>query len=148
MLLLDRDDLFLGKTARVSSVWSSIGPELTSNGIRPRGQGHLVHHSDRSSQYLSINFTGRVADAGIEPSVGSVGDSYDKALTETINGLYKAEVIHRRGPGRSFEAVECATLEWIDWLNTRQRLEPIRNIPPTEAEDGGYAMLDDRAVAA
>ena len=74
------------------------------------------------------------AEAGIEPSVGSVGDSYDNALAETINGLYKAEVIHRRGPWRSFEAVEYATLEWVDWFNHRRLLEPIGNIPPAEAE--------------
>ena len=74
-----------------------------------------------SSQYLSIKYTERLAEAGIEPSVGSVGDSYDNALAETINGLFKAEVIHRRGPWRSFEAVEYATLEWVDWFNTRRR---------------------------
>ena len=83
----------------------------------------------------SIKYTERLAEAGIEPSVGSVGDSYDNALAETINGLYKAEVIHRRGPWRSFEAVEYATLEWVDWFNHRRLLEPIGNIPPAEAED-------------
>ena len=93
----------------------------------------LVHHSDRGSQYLSIKYTERLAEAGIEPSVGSVGDSYDNALAETINGLFKAEVIHRRGPWRSFEAVEYATLEWVDWFNNRRLLEPIGNIPPTIA---------------
>ena len=89
----------------------------------------LVHHSDRGSQYLSIRYTERLAEAGIEPSVGSVGDSYDNALAETINGLFKAEVIHRRGPWRSFEAVEFATLEWVDWFNNRRLLEPIGNVP-------------------
>ena len=97
-----------------------------------------MHHSDRGSQYLSIRYTERLAplvtslrdalpamEAGIEPSVGSVGDSYDNALAETINGLFKAEVIHRRGPWRSFDSVEYATLEWVDWLNTRRLLEPI-----------------------
>ena len=79
---------------------------------RPTKNTGLVHHSDRGSQYLSIKYSERLADAGIEPSVGSVGDSYDNALAETINGLFKAEVIHRRGPWRSFEAVEYATLEW------------------------------------
>jgi putative transposase len=88
----------------------------------------LVHHSDRGSQYLSIKYTERLAEVGIEPSVGSVGDSYDNALAETINGLFKAEVIHRRGPWRSFEAVEYATLEWVDWFNNRRLLEPIGNI--------------------
>jgi putative transposase len=96
-----------------------------------KGMG-LVHHSDRGSQYLSIRYTERLAEAGIEPSVGSVGDSYDNALAETINGLFKAEVIHRRGPWRSFEAVEYATLEWVDWFNNRRLLEPIGNIPPAE----------------
>jgi transposase InsO family protein len=80
-------------------------------------------------------------EAGIEPSVGSVGDSYDNALAETINGLYKAELIHRRGPWRSFEAVELATLSWVDWFNNRRLLEPIGNIPPAEAEERYYAML-------
>jgi putative transposase len=97
-----------------------------------------VHHSDRGSQYVSIKYTERLAEAGIEPSVGSVGDSYDNALAETINGLYKAEVIHRRGPWRSFEAVEFATLEWVDWFNNRRLLEPIGNIPPAEAEQRYY----------
>jgi transposase InsO family protein len=94
-----------------------------------------VHHSDRGSQYLSINYTDRLAEAGIEPSVGSVGDSYDNALAETINGLYKAEVIHRRGPWRSFAAIEFAPLQWVDWFNHPRPLEPIGNIPPAEDED-------------
>ncbi len=81
-------------------------------------------------QYLSIKYTERLAEAGIEPSVGSVGDSYDNALAETINGLFKAEVIHRRGPWRSFEAVEYATLEWVDWFNNRRLLEPIGTSRP------------------
>lgn len=84
----------------------------------------------------------------IEPSVGSVGNSYDNALAETINGLYKAEVIHRRGPWRNFEAVEYATLEWVDWFNNRRLLEPIGSIPPTEAEANYYAALETSAVAA
>jgi putative transposase len=110
---------------------------------RPTHRGGLIHHSDRGSQYLSIKYTERLAEGGIEPSVGSVGDSYDNALAETINGLYKAEVIHRRGPWRSFEAVEFATLEWIDWFNNRRLLEPIGNIPPAEAEERYYELLDD-----
>jgi transposase InsO family protein len=101
-----------------------------------------------SAQYVSIKYTERLAEAGIEPSVGSVGDSYDNALAETINGLYKAEVIHRRGPWRSFEAVEFATLVWVDWFNHRRLLEPIGNIPPAEAEDRYYAMLEPPAMAA
>ena len=101
-----------------------------------------------STQYVSIKYTERLAEAGIEPSVGSVGDSYDNALAETINGLYKAEVIHRRGPWRSFEAVEYATLEWVDWFNHRRLLEPIGNIPPAEAEDQYYAAADNIDMAA
>src|SRR6202140_4299683 len=115
---------------------------------RPVHRGGLVHHSDRGSQYLSIKYTERLAEAGIEPSVGSVGDSYDNALAETINGLYKAEGIHRRGPWRNFEAVEFATLEWVDWFNNRRLLEPIGNIPPAEAEKHYYATLDQPAMAA
>lgn len=114
---------------------------------RQLGSG-LVHHSDRGSQYLSIRYTERLAQAGIEPSVGSVGDSYDNALAETINGLFKAEVIHRRGPWRSFDAVEYATLEWVDWFNNRRLLEPIGNIPPAEAEANFYAALERSDMAA
>jgi len=94
----------------------------------------LVHHSDRGVQYLSIRYTERLAEAGIESSVGSVGDSYDNALAETINGLYKAELIWPNGPWRNFEEVEFATLEWVDWFNHRRLLEPIGNIPPAEFE--------------
>ena len=114
---------------------------------RQPGAG-LVHHSDRGSQYLSIRYTERLAEAGIEPSVGSVGESYDNALAETINGLYKAEVIHRRGPWRSFDVVEYATLEWVDWFNTRRLLEPIGNVPPAEAEANFYAALETESMAA
>ena len=102
----------------------------------------------RGSQYVSIRYTERLAEAGVEPSVGSVGDSYDNALAETVNGLYKAEVIHRRGPWRSFEVVELATLTWVDWFNNRRLLEPIGNIPPAEAEERYYAMLDEQKLAA
>ncbi|NDR56614.1 transposase, partial [Pseudoruegeria sp. M32A2M] len=101
-----------------------------------------------SAQYLSIKYTERLGEADIEPSVGSVGDSYDNALAETINGLFKAEVIHRRGPWRNFEAVEYATLEWVDWFNNRLLLEPIGNIPPTEAEANFYAALETEDIAA
>ncbi len=93
-------------------------------------------------QYVSIRYTERLAEAGIEPSVGSVGDSFDNALAETVIGLYKAEVIHRRGPWRSFEAVEFATLEWVDWFNHRRLLEPIGNMPPAEAEARYYAQRE------
>jgi len=115
---------------------------------RPAHKGGLVHHSDRGSQYVSIRYTERLAEAGIEPSVGSVGDSYDNALAETINGLYKAEVIHRGAPWRSFEAVEFVTLKWVDWFNHRRILEPIGNIPPAEAEEKYYAALDKVPKAA
>ena len=107
----------------------------------------LIHHSDRGSQYVSIRYTERLADAGIEPSVGSVGNSYDNALAETINGLYKAEVIHRRS-WKSREAVEMATLEWVDWFNHRRLLEPIGNIPPAEAEAAYYRNNPEYAMAA
>jgi putative transposase len=115
---------------------------------RPFGRGGLVHHSDRGSQYLSIKYTERLAEAGIEPSVGSVGDSYDNALAETINGLFKTEVIHRRGPWRNLEAVEFATLAWVDWFNNRRLLEPIGNISPAEAEAAYYAQLEATPMAA
>ena len=100
------------------------------------------------AQYVSIKYTERLAEAGLVPSVGSVGDSYDNALAETINGLYKAEVIHRRGPWRSLEAVEYATLEWVDWFNNRRLLEPIGNVPPAEAEAAYYTALEEPAALA
>ena len=103
----------------------------------------LVHHSDRGVQYLSIRYTDRLAEVGIEPSVGSVGDSYDNALAETINGLYKAEVIRPNGPWRGLEEVEFATLEWVDWFNNRRLLAPIGYVPPTEFE----AMYDQQQRA-
>ena len=101
---------------------------------RPEREDALVHHSDRGSQYVSIRYSERLAEAGIESSVGSTGDSYDNALAETINGLYKAEIIHRRGPWKTREAVELATLEWVSWFNHHRLLEPIGYIPPAEAE--------------
>ena len=100
--------------------------------------GDLVHHSDRGSQYLSIRYTERLADAGIECSVGSRGDAYDNALAETVIGLFKTEVIRRQGPWRSLEAVEFATLEWVDWFNHRRLLEPIGYLPPAEYEARYY----------
>jgi transposase InsO family protein len=101
-----------------------------------------------SAQYVSIRYTERLAEAGIEPSVGSVGDSDDNALAETIHGLFKAEVIHRRGPWRSSEAVEFATLEWGDWFNNRRLFEPIGNVPPAEAEARYHVQLEARPMAA
>ena len=134
------------RTAHASFVLDALEQALHDR--RPVHRGGLVHHSDRGSQYVSIKYTERLAEAGIEPSVGSVGDSYDNALAETINGLYKAEVIHRRGPWRNFEAVEYATLEWVDWFNHRRLLEPIGNIPPAEAEELYYAAADNIDMAA
>ena len=113
---------------------------------RPVG-GRLVHHSDRGSQYLALRYTDRLAEAKIKPSVGSVGDSHDNALAETINGLFKAEAIHRRGPWRSFEAVEFATLEWVDWFNNRRLLGPVGTLPPAEAKASHYTALADTPVA-
>jgi putative transposase len=136
----------VSRTAHAGFVLDALEQALHER--RPiRGEG-LVHHSDRGSQYVSIKYTDRLAVAGIEPSVGSVGDSYDNALAETINGLYKAEVVHRRGPWRSFEAVEYATLEWVDWFNHRRLMGPIGNIPPAEAEQRYYASLERPALVA
>jgi transposase InsO family protein len=101
---------------------------------QPWRHGDLTHHSDRGSQYVSIRYSERLAEAGIEPSVGSTGDSDDNALAETLNGLYKAELIHRRGPWKTREAVELATLEWVSWFNHHRLLEPIGYVPPAEAE--------------
>jgi transposase InsO family protein len=108
----------------------------------------LMHHSDRGVQYLSIRYTERLAEAGIEPSVGSVGDSYDNALAESVIGLYKTEVIRRRGPWKNLEAVEFATLEWVDWFNHRRLLEPIGNVPPAEFEEVYYRSQKVQAKVA
>jgi transposase InsO family protein len=111
-------------------------------------KGGLIHHSDRGSQYVAIRYTEHLLDAGIEPSVGSVGDSYDNALAETVIGLFKTEVIRQIGPWKSLEAVEYATLEWVDWFNHRRLLEPIGIIPPAEAEARYYANQQEVALAA
>jgi transposase InsO family protein len=102
------------------------------------GTTDLIHHSDRGSQYLSMRYTERLADAGINPSVGSRGDSYDNALAESVIGLFKTEVIQRKGPWRHAEAVEFATLRWVDWFNNRRLLEPIGHVPPAEYEAQYY----------
>lgn len=115
---------------------------------RPIRGGGLIHHSDRGVQYVSIKYTERLAEAGVETSVGSIGDAYDNALAETINGLYKTEVIHHRGPWRSLQDVEFATLEWVDWFNNRRLLEPIGYITPVEAEAQYYAQSVEHAIAA
>ena len=129
-----RTDLVLD--ALEQALWSRTGTE------------GLVHHSDRGVQYLSIRYTERLAEAGVESSVGSRGDSYDNALAETIIGLFKTEVIRRHGPWRTIDAVEYATLEWVDWFNHRRLLEPIGNIPPAEFEQAYYRQLDESAMAA
>ena len=108
---------------------------------QPELSDALIHHSDRGSQYVSIRYTERLGESGIEPSVGSRGDSYDNALAETINGLYKTELIHRRAPWKTMEAVELATLEWVSWFNHHRLLEPIGYIPPAEAEANYYRQL-------
>ncbi len=113
---------------------------------RPDAQG-VVHHSDRGTQYTSIRYTERLAAAGLERSVGSVGDSYDNALAETINGLYKTEVIRRRGPWRNVDDVEYATLVWVDWFNNRRLLEPLGYVPPAEFE-AAYYQQHGQAMAA
>jgi transposase InsO family protein len=113
---------------------------------QPERDSPLIHHSDRGSQYVSIRYSERLAEAGIEPSVGSKGDSYDNALAETINGLYKAELIHRRAPWKTKEAVELATLEWVAWFNHQRLLEPIGYIPPAEAEANYYRQLANQAA--
>lgn len=114
---------------------------------QPERDSSLVHHSDRGSQYVSIRYSERLAEAGIEPSVGSRGDSYDNALAETINGLYKAELIHRRGPWKTKEAVELATLEWVSWFNHHRLLEPIGYVPPAEFEANYYRHLAGSAMS-
>jgi transposase InsO family protein len=120
---------------------------------RRPAKGRLTCHSDKGSQYVSIRYTERLLGStytsnGIEPSVGSVGDSYDNALAEMVIGLFKTEVIRRRGPWRSLEEVEFATLEWVAWFNTQRLLEPIGNIPPAEAEARYYAQMEAPAMAA
>ncbi len=113
-----------------------------------RSKAGSIHHSDRGVQYVSITYTERLAEAGIAPSVGSVGDSYDNALAETVIGLFKTEVIRRLGPWRSLEAVEFATLAWVDWFNHRRLLEPIGFVPPAEAEAAFYNQLAGTSMAA
>lgn len=134
---------------RVStSLRTDLVLDALEQAIHARGKSDdLIHHSDRGTQYLSIRYSERLADAGITASVGSVGDSYDNALAETINGLYKTEVIRKRGPWRNVDAVEYATLEWVDWFNNRRLLEPIGDIPPAEYE-AMYYQEQAQAMAA
>jgi putative transposase len=137
---------WISRTAHAGFVLDALEQALHDR--RPIEDDSLVHHSDRGVQYVSIKYTDRLAEAGIEPSVGNFGDSYDNALAETINGLYKTQVIRRRGPWRNLEAVEFATHKRIDWFNNRRLLEPIGNIPPAEAEARYYAQVEVLARAA
>lgn len=134
----------VSSTARTDFVLDALQQALHKR--RPT-QGGPIHHSDRGVQYVSIRYTERLAEAEIEPSVGSVGDSYDNALAETINGLYKAEVIHRRS-WRNLQDVELATLEWVDWFNHKRLLGPIGDIPPAEAEAVHYRLQRELTMAA
>ena len=135
----------VSSSARTDFVLDALEQALHAR--RPAGDEGLIHHSDRGVQYVSIRYSERLAEAGIEPSVGSVGDSYDNALAETINGLYKAEVIHRRS-WRNLEAVELATLNWVDWFNHKRLLGPIGDIPPAEAEALYHQQQRELAMAA
>ena len=124
-----------------SSLRSDLALDALEQALYDRplaGVDRLVHHSDRGVQYLSIRYTQRLADAGIEPSVGSTGDLYDNALAESIIGLYKTEEIRRRGPWKGVEEVEFATLEWVAWYNTHRLLEPLGYVPPDEFEQTYY----------
>jgi len=132
-----------------SSLRSDLALDALEQALHARQHdGRLVHHSDRGVQYLSIRYTERLAAAGLERSVGSVGDSFDNALAETVNGLYKTEVIRRRGPWRNIDAVEYATLEWVDWWNNRRLLEPIGYVPPAEYEAAYYQQHASPAMGA
>lgn len=135
---------------RVSrSLRSDLALDALEQAIHMRGETQgLIHHSDRGGQYLSIRYTDRLRDAGIEPSVGSVGDSYDNALAETVIGLYKTEVVERRGPWRSLESVEFATLRWIDWFNNRRLFGPLGYIPPAEYEEAYYRREVEQVAVA
>jgi transposase InsO family protein len=134
---------------RVSrSLKTDLVLDALEQALHDRGKAEgLVHHSDRGTQYLSIRYSERLADAGIVASVGSVGDSYDNALAETINGLYKTEVIRARGPWRGMDDVEYATLEWVDWFNNRRLLQSIGDVPPAEYE-AMYYREQTQAMAA
>ena len=136
----------MSSTMRTDFVLDALEQALYDR--RPGDDCGLIHHSDRGSQYVSIRYTERLAEAGIEPSVGSVGDAYDNALAESVNALYKTEVIHRRGPWKTKESVELATLEWVAWFNHHRLLEPIGDIPPAEAEANYYRQLAESAMMA
>jgi putative transposase len=134
-------------------VWNSLKTDLVLDALEQALYARdvserLVHHSDRGSQYLSIRYTERLAEAGIESSVGSTGDSYDNAMAESIIGLFKAENIWPRGPWRNLEEVEYATLEWVDWYNNKRLLGPIGDMPPAEYEAAYYEQQNGQAIAA
>lgn len=130
-----------------SSMKTDLVLDALEQALYSRGdKENLVHHSDRGSQYLSIRYTERLAESGIQASVGTTGDSYDNAMAESIIGLFKTEVIRRRGPWRNLEMVEFATMEWVDWFNNRRLLEPIGNIPPAELEEMYYRSLENPVV--
>jgi transposase InsO family protein len=134
-----------------SSLRTDIALDALEQALHDRriaAESDLIHHSDRGVQYVSIRYTERLAEAGIEPSVGSVGDSYDNALAETIIGLYKTELIRQRGPWRNIDDVEYATLEWVHWFNHRRLFQPIGDVPPAELETAYYRQLEESAMAA
>jgi len=141
-------DLIVGwrtsRSMRTGLVLDALEQALSARSPRDR----LIHHSDRGTQYVSIRYTERLQQVGVEPSVGSTGDSYDNALAETIIGLYKTEVIHRRGPWRTPSEVEYATLEWVDWFNNRRLLSSIGYVPPAEFEHAYYRKNKGQALAA
>ena len=133
----------------MSSLQTDLVLDALEQALWSRGSTKgLIHHSDRGSQYVSIRYSERLTEAGMEASVGSVGDSYDNALAETINGLYKTEVIRRRGPWRTIDEVEYATLEWVDWFNHRRLLGPIGHVPPAELEKQHYQQQDGSGMVA
>ena len=132
-----------------SSLKSDLALDALEQALHARRDTNgVVHHSDRGTQYTSIRYTDRLGAAGLERSVGSVGDSYDNALAETINGLYKSEVIWRRGSWRNIDEVEFATLVWVDWFNNHRLLEPLGYVPPAEFEAAYYRSHQSHAMAA
>jgi transposase InsO family protein len=134
----------VARTMRTELVLDALEQAIWSR-CPPKG---VIHHSDHGGQYLSIRYSERLTEIGVEPSTGTVGDSYDNALAESIIGLYKTEVIHHRGPWRNLEAVEYATLEWVDWFNNRRLLEPIGNVPPAEREAQYLQQQSESAIPA
>ena len=134
----------VSRTMRTDLVLDALEQALWARG----GAKGVIHHSDRGSQYLSVRYSERLAEAGMESSVGSRGDSYDNAMAETINGLYKAELIHKQGPWKTVDEVEFVTLAWVDWFNNRRILGPIGDIPPAEFEAAYYGQETESAMVA